>query len=222
MFRNLVHFAFLPSHSAFCILHSALRLRPARAKRSAGFSLVELLVSLLLLIIVAVGWFKIMNATSPYKEAQKRAAIELAAGILDVFFPGETKSLPLGYYRFVYDEANNQFEGVPADERQSFPSSCFPADSTICYTLRYRMGYVYYRNGDRANNATAYDPVTESERSEKWRTFSEELERVSDEYQFNPYVVEIRLFESRYSKEPFAVFDQLVGYKNKADNLGGY
>ena len=72
----------------------------ARVAQKSGFTLVELLVSTLILVIVATGWFTIMNATSPYREAQRRAAIEVAAGVLDTFFPaGSPYQMKLGYYK---------------------------------------------------------------------------------------------------------------------------
>ena len=207
------------------------RLACSSSAARSGFSLVELLCATLILIVVALGWFKIMNATSPYREAQKRAAIELAAGILDVFYPAkpDNMALPLGWYRFEGDEKGYPFTQLTVasgtePERQYFPKGYFPEDSLICYTLRYRMGCVY--NSARGSGETSKDNQntaypTDSEQWHKWKGMAEELYRISKN-KFNPYVVEISLYENELAEKPFAIFSQVVAFARNASGVTGF
>ena len=102
-------------------------------KRQHGFTLVELMVSFLIVAIVMMGWWRIMNATSPYREAQRRAAIELAVGILDIF-PVVREIYPSSQYWII--QASGEFNSTSSPNRHSFPGDWFPGDSSICYQMR--------------------------------------------------------------------------------------
>jgi prepilin-type N-terminal cleavage/methylation domain-containing protein len=72
------------------------RHRPARR----GFSLVELLIATLLIVIIFLGWLQIANFQAIRKESLRRLALEKAAGYLDVMSqlrPGA------GQYRINFD-----------------------------------------------------------------------------------------------------------------------
>lgn len=96
--------------------------------KDAGFTLVELMVSLLIVGIVMMGWWRIMNATSPYREAQRRAAVEVAAGILDAF-PSYKKAA-----NWKVDDTCG-FSEEFSRNRQNFPDLWLPSDSLIRYVL---------------------------------------------------------------------------------------
>lgn len=115
--------------------------------RRAGFTLVELMVSLFIVGIVMMGWWRIMNATSPYREAQRRAAVEIASGMLDIFprqeaddaaeeILWETFSSPQQYKV----NTDGKFSKDSSGERQRFPSEWFPAESPVRYTLDLEQG----------------------------------------------------------------------------------
>jgi prepilin-type N-terminal cleavage/methylation domain-containing protein len=53
------------------------------ARGASGFSLVELLVATVIIVIVFISWLRISNFQAIRKESLRRAAIEKAAGYLD-------------------------------------------------------------------------------------------------------------------------------------------
>jgi len=79
--------------------------------RRSGFSLVELMVSTLVIVIIFVGWLKIANFQAIRKESLRRAAIETAAGYLDVMV--ELGGLPNKTYRIEWIEESSAFEQEP-------------------------------------------------------------------------------------------------------------
>lgn len=94
----------------------------------AGFTLVELLVALLIVGIVVMGWWRITNATSPYREAQRRAAVEIAAGVLDVF-PAHAGS---GVWQV---GVLGGLAPAQPGSRNPFPAGWLPPESPIRYSL---------------------------------------------------------------------------------------
>lgn len=100
--------------------HEARSTAPAPRGR-AGFSLVELLVASMIIVIIFIAWLRIANFQAVRKESLRRLAIEKAAGYLDVMAelrPGE------GTYQIVFDPTNSytttsaQNEVVPLFEDQ--------------------------------------------------------------------------------------------------------
>ena len=178
----------------------------------AGFSLVELMMSTLIMGIVIVGWIRIMNATSPYREAQRRAAIEVAAGVLDTFFPAESDNsryLKLGYYHLAEDA--EAFPFVPDynnSERHRFPERLFPTESPIRYTLQYVCTFKPKRSS--VQEPVSYLNHVNDSRYYMWENISSQLKNKP-----NVFVARICLFDSENEVAPFARFEQLVG-------IGGY
>lgn len=61
---------------------------PARLRRTAarrGVTLVELMVSMLILTIVCLAWLEIIGVQSARREARRREAVERLAGMMDAF-----------------------------------------------------------------------------------------------------------------------------------------
>ncbi len=63
------------------------KLRPSRLVHAArrGVTLVELLISMLILTIVCLAWFEIIGIQSARKEARRREAVERLSGMMDAF-----------------------------------------------------------------------------------------------------------------------------------------
>lgn len=62
-------------------------IHPARLRMASrrGVTLVELLISMLILTIVCLAWLEIIGIQSARKEARRREAIERLAGMMDAF-----------------------------------------------------------------------------------------------------------------------------------------
>ena len=60
---------------------------PARLRFSAhrGVTLIELMISMLILTLVCVAWLEIIGIQSARKEARRREAVERLAGMMDAF-----------------------------------------------------------------------------------------------------------------------------------------
>ena len=61
---------------------------PARLRRTAarrGVTLVELMVSMLILAIVCLAWLEIIGVQSARREARRREAVERLSGMMDAF-----------------------------------------------------------------------------------------------------------------------------------------
>jgi prepilin-type N-terminal cleavage/methylation domain-containing protein len=185
----------------------------ARVAQKNGFTLVELLVSTLILVIVATGWFTIMNATSPYREAQRRAAIEVAAGVLDTFFPDpnpendETKTYKkLGYYKL--SESATEYPFVHSDASlNKFPVRLFPSDSPI----RYRLRYICAVDNEELCTIAANQLPQSDPRKPMWESLCNEIYKGFREDAGNVLVARISLYDSEKSETPFVEFEQLVG-----------
>ncbi|MDD5706169.1 MAG: type II secretion system protein [Kiritimatiellae bacterium] len=99
-----------------------------RATR-CGSTLVELLVSMLILVIVFIGWLNICNFQAIRKESLRRLAVEKAAGYLDIM-ASSGKSVDFweisfdgGQYKIVKKNNNAQEDGTPVWPRPMFDSS---------------------------------------------------------------------------------------------------
>jgi len=69
-----------------------------------GVSLVELMISMLILVFVTVTWMKLIGAQSARRESFRREAVERLAGMMDAFLlekRNEFTSLGTGGYRLV-------------------------------------------------------------------------------------------------------------------------
>ncbi len=71
-----------------------------RRHTCAGFSLVELLVASVIIVIIFIAWLRIANFQAVRKESLRRLAIEKAAGYLDVMTVERPGSL--GQYRIAF------------------------------------------------------------------------------------------------------------------------
>jgi hypothetical protein len=100
---------------------------PVSAVLSAGFSLIELMVGTLLIVIVFISWLRICNFQAIRKESLRLAGIEKAAGYLD--FMAEQTEGP-GYYRI--DFTNQAYQAGSTD---STVKPLFDATDLIGYTL---------------------------------------------------------------------------------------
>lgn len=59
-----------------------------------GVTLVELMISMLILAIVCIAWLQIIGIQSARKEARRREAVERLAGMMDAFMYDRRASLP--------------------------------------------------------------------------------------------------------------------------------
>ena len=78
------------TYSRSNVMHGAKRrgvFLPGRLRLSArrGVTLVELLISMLILAIVCIAWLQIIGIQSARKEARRREAVERLAGMMDAF-----------------------------------------------------------------------------------------------------------------------------------------
>ena len=74
---------------------------PGRLRFSSrrGVTLVELMISMLILAIVCISWLKIIGIQSARKEARRREAVERLAGMMDAFmYMIKTDIVPNAYY----------------------------------------------------------------------------------------------------------------------------
>ncbi len=113
-----------------------MRTKTAISGDQAGSTLIELMVALFIVAIVMQGWWRIFNATSPYREAQRRAAVEIAAGLLDIL-PETTPVKPGGAPQdYAYNGLTAQFDAIAVSgQRSQFPHDWFPVESPVRYVL---------------------------------------------------------------------------------------
>lgn len=99
---------------------------------SSGFSLVELLVAVLVLVIIFIGWLRICNFQAIRKESLRRTAIEKGEGYLD--FVAMRNLAPTSY--------SIGFSGgaYTADTTNSTIQPLFATNSTIDEV--YPLGYI--------------------------------------------------------------------------------
>ena len=80
---------------------------PGRLRIAArrGVSLVELMISMLILAIVCIAWLQIIGIQSARKEARRREAVERLAGMMDAFMylGSSSGTIDSGGYEMVRD-----------------------------------------------------------------------------------------------------------------------
>lgn len=81
-----------------------MRLRVAAHR---GVTLVELLISMLILMIVCIAWLQIIGIQSARKEARRREAVERLAGMMDAFLYYHRNSSSFSPYYSVETNANH-------------------------------------------------------------------------------------------------------------------
>lgn len=125
-----------------------------------------------------------MNATSPYREAQRRAAVEVAAGVLDIF-----PSAKIATNWKVDDSCGFSVES--GSVRQRFPDSWMPSDASVRYVLVTTNISVQANAGDWMRWGFARE--TDDNRNNWWA------------------IMELYDSEDPYTcQKPFAVLKQLV------------
>ena len=110
---------------------------PGRLRLSArrGVTLVELLISMLILAIVCIAWLQIIGIQSARKEARRREAVERLAGMMDAFLhESRDKGASTGVNYMVRTNANHAIDIVKSTVEIS---AMFDGDvSPIGYQLR--------------------------------------------------------------------------------------
>ena len=105
-----------------------------QSSRSAGFSLVELLVATMLLAIIFVGWLTICNFQPIRKEALRRLAIEQAAGYLDFLAASDAGVNPGHLYRVSFEHGVYSYDSLPKTS-ECWPWPMFYSKDPIGYTI---------------------------------------------------------------------------------------
>ena len=91
---------------------------PGRLRNASrrGVTLVELMISMLILAIVCLSWFEILSIQSAKREALRREGVERLAGMMEAFAASinmegkiESSNVEIGEYTF---EATNVIRGV--------------------------------------------------------------------------------------------------------------
>lgn len=100
----------------------------------SGFSLVELLVTTLVLAIIFIGWLQICNFQAVRKEALRRLAVEKAAGYLD-YMAGSGATVNMGHF-FRVDFQNDSYSHPHTGKNDNcWPWPMFDANEPIGYTI---------------------------------------------------------------------------------------
>lgn len=101
-------------------------------ENKSGSTLIELMVSLLIVYLIMISWCRIVFATSPYREAQRRAAVEIASGLLDIFPTDATT----GFWKIDEEFGRYEFEdGCGDNEWHRFPKDWISGGTPLCYRL---------------------------------------------------------------------------------------
>lgn len=96
---------------------------------TGGFSLIELMVSTLILVIIFVGWIKICGFQAIRKESLRREGAEKAAGFLDVMVASDVSE---GFYRIAFT-TNQSYEISSSPARMVQP--LFGESDPVGYVL---------------------------------------------------------------------------------------
>ena len=102
---------------------------PARLRFSAhrGVTLIELMISMLILTLVCVAWLEIIGIQSAKKEARRREAVERLAGKMDAFMYEVEKNFDLSN---VDDLPSGAY--VMLENEGSMPELDLGKDSEVC------------------------------------------------------------------------------------------
>ena len=119
----------------------AVSLKPPARSTRRGVSLVELMISMLILAIVCLAWLQIIGIQSARKEARRREAVERLAGMMDAFLytyktNGKVKT---GNYRM---EAETSGSGVLEFRKDSDDSIVHPVFADGVSPVGYRLTVV--------------------------------------------------------------------------------
>lgn len=97
-------------------------------------TLVELMISMLILALVCIAWLEIIGVQSARKEARRREAVERLSGIMDAFmYERRTSSPSPGSYAFTLDGNSLAFK---KDANTNVVHSVFDSNvSSIGYQL---------------------------------------------------------------------------------------
>jgi len=117
-----------------------IRMREGYARRQAsdGFSLIEIMVATVVMVIIFIGWLRIANFQAVRKESLRRAAIEKAAGYLDFIFDVPSL-LPNQYYRVSW--TNGQYEATHLTSGKELVQPLFEEFEAMGYTLQILEDY---------------------------------------------------------------------------------
>lgn len=111
---------------------------PARLRFSArrGVTLVELMISMLILTIVCISWLQIIGIQSARKEARRREAVERLAGMMDAFMYSQKKGTSVGLYQLKWDTSKDNIyfekENQTDDVFPMFDGSVSPIGYRLC------------------------------------------------------------------------------------------
>ena len=112
---------------------------PGRLRLSArrGVTLVELLISMLILAIVCIAWLQIIGIQSARKEARRREAVERLVGMMDAFlYVNRRGGVDSGSYRMLMANDGERVSFVQ-DDGTNAVHRVFDGDvSPIGYQLR--------------------------------------------------------------------------------------
>ena len=96
---------------------------PARLRFSAhrGVTLVELMISMLILTIVCVAWLEIIGIQSAKKEARRREAVDRLSGMMDAFCYLKGSGQPVAYGSYYITNSFNNLVVNGGDATLVYP-----------------------------------------------------------------------------------------------------
>ena len=105
-----------------------------RARR--GVTLVELMVSMLILTVVCLAWLEIVGVQSARREARRREAVERLAGMMDAFlYEKRSGGVGTGGYRMEMHAASGTLAFHPDAGTNTVHALFDPAVSPVGYQL---------------------------------------------------------------------------------------
>lgn len=148
---------------------------PARLRFSVrrGVTLVELMISMLILTIVCTAWLEIISIQSAKKEARRREAVERLAGMMDAFMyvNKNTSSVATGFYEEQALGANIKFKEKGKDSTVykmfaeelspiGYQLYVFDRDSGGWDECRWLEGRLYSKNGSTNDTGNAFFSIS--------------------------------------------------------------